>query len=384
MTPQLEYALLYLEINLVSVILIGIIRYKTEGISKMVAQRNFGKAINALMVFIISDTLYVISRSGMAPGGRIAIMIYKEIYFFATTLMCFYWFVYFEYMQDSPFVKNRKRVRISSLLVYVMAILLVINIFTGILFYVDESGTYQRGPLFIVQYILSYVYVFVTCFRAFIGLFRKDKIAKRSKLIWLALFPIAPAGAGIMQFIYPRLPLACASIALATFILYLNWIDEMISVDALTMLSNRKQLMYDYEQWRENAFNDTPLHLMIIDANKFKSINDTYGHIEGDAALIRIADAMRLACRSLGKKTSLIRYGGDEFVILIYTDDPLVVDDLKDKINYHLEVLNEKISAPYELSVSIGYAKAVPKLDLKDLIEEADKELYEAKRSAHL
>ena len=129
MTPQFEYALLYLEINIVSIILIGIIRYKTGGISKMVAQRNFGKAINALMVFIISDTLYVMSQSGLAPGGPVAIMIYKELYFFATTLMCFYWFVYFEYMQDSPFVKSRKRVRITSFLVHVMVLLLIINLF---------------------------------------------------------------------------------------------------------------------------------------------------------------------------------------------------------------------------------------------------------------
>lgn len=379
MTPQFEYALLYLEINIVSIILIGIIRYKTGGISKMVAQRNFGKAINALMVFIISDTLYVMSQSGLAPGGPVAIMIYKELYFFATTLMCFYWFVYFEYMQDSPFVKSRKRVRITSFLVHVMVLLLIINLFTGILFYVDEVGVYRRGKLFIIQYLLSYVYVFVTSFRAFIGLFRKDKLAKRKKLIALALFPIAPAGAGIMQFIYPRLPLACAAIALATLVLYLNWIDEMISVDALTMLGNRKQLTYDYEQWQQNISSDIPLYLMIIDANKFKMINDTYGHIEGDTALLRIADAMRLACRDVGKKTCLIRYGGDEFVILLYSNDLMIADELKTRINDHLSVLNSKAAAPYDLSVSIGFAKAKPETELKDLIEEADSKLYEAK-----
>ena len=379
MTPQFEYALLYLEINIVSIILIGIIRYKTGGISKMVAQRNFGKAINALMVFIISDTLYVMSQSGLAPGGPVAIMIYKELYFFATTLMCFYWFVYFEYMQDSPFVKSRKRVRITSFLVHVMVLLLIINLFTGILFYVDEVGVYRRGKLFIIQYLLSYVYVFVTSFRAFIGLFRKDKLAKRKKLIALALFPIAPAGAGIMQFIYPRLPLACAAIALATLVLYLNWIDEMISVDALTMLGNHKELTYDYEQWQQNISSDIPLYLMIIDANKFKVINDTYGHIEGDAALLRIADAMRLACRDVGKKTCLIRYGGDEFVILLYSNDLMIADELKTRINDHLSVLNSEAAAPYDLSVSIGFAKAKPETELKDLIEEADSKLYEAK-----
>ncbi len=47
--------------------------------------------------------------------------------------------------------------------------LLIANVFTGILFYVDEQGIYRRGPLFIVQYALAYAYVFFTCFRAFLG-----------------------------------------------------------------------------------------------------------------------------------------------------------------------------------------------------------------------
>ena len=248
-SSQMAYAISYLEINIISVVLIAIVKYKTKGLSKMVAQRNFAMSIHALMWFFLSDTFYVMMKCGILPYNRIAVMVTKEIYFFSTTLMCFFWFVYFEYIQDSPFVKSIRRIRIASVLVWIMGLLLIVNCFTGILFYVDSNNVYCRGPLFVLQYVLSYIYVVITCMRALFGIFQKEKYAMRGTLILLAIFPVAPALAGVIQFIYPQLPLACATLSLATLVLYLNWTDQIISIDPLTKLSNRKHLLYNYEQW---------------------------------------------------------------------------------------------------------------------------------------
>lgn len=373
------YAILYLEINLISVLLVGIIRYKTAGISQMVAQRNFAMAIDSAMFFFLSDTIYVMAKCGVLPYSRGLVMASKEIYFFSTTLMCFFWFVYFEYMQDSPFVKSRERVWVSSALVWIMGILLLVNLFTGILFYVDENDVYQRGPLFILQYLLSYIYVFFSCFRALIGLFQKSKYGQRDMLLALALFPVAPACAGVIQFLRPELPLACAALSLSALVMYLNWLNQMISVDPLTHLNNRKQLAHSYEQGLQNTEEGISLYLMMIDANKFKGINDTYGHIQGDAALVRIADALRLGCRELHRRANIARYGGDEFVILAWAESEEVVEGLKKRIHEILKELNRKADSPYELTVSIGSAKARQGMALKELIEEADQKLYEEK-----
>ena len=383
MDIQTIYALLYLEINLVAVFLIGIIRHRTAGLSKMVAQRNFSMAINAQTVFFLSDTFYVMMLYGLIPYSPAAAMAAKEVYFFSTTLMCFFWFIYFEHKQESPFVQNRKRVLISSVLVWIIGVLLIVNLFTGILFYVDAHGDYHRGPLFIIQYLLSYLYVFVTCGRALIGLFQKQRYAQHRMLLSLALFPLAPAGAGIVQFLYPQLPLACATLSLATLLMYLEWLDQMISIDPLTRLNNRKQLVYHYEQWAKNGDSAAPLYLLLVDANKFKSINDTYGHIQGDAALVRIAEALRLGARSFQHRVNIARYGGDEFVILANADDAAQIDALRDSIDEVLTRLNREANAPYELSVSMGAAKADPALSLKELIERADKQLYEEKERRH-
>ena len=381
MDSTMTYAIMYLEINLVAVLLVGLIRIKTSGISKMVAQRNFAMAIDSQMAFFLSDTFYVMIKCGLIPYSRFAVIASKSIYFFSCTLMCYFWFIYFEYLQDSWFIQSRRRIRGASVFAWVMAVLLIINPFNGMLFYVDNSDVYRRGPLFIVQYILAYSYVFISCTKALLSIPKTKSISKRRKLAMLAAFPIAPAGAGILQFIYPHLPLACAALSIATLILYLNWVDELISVDPLTKLSNRKMLSYYFDQWKHNENDSLMLYVMILDANKFKSINDTYGHVEGDAALVRIADAMTLGSASHKRKINLIRYGGDEFLIFIWTKDEETVHTLAENIKMHLTRLNAESGAPYELTVSIGIAKADRQRPLKEIIDEADDKLYEAKKN---
>jgi diguanylate cyclase (GGDEF)-like protein len=162
--------------------------------------------------------------------------------------------------------------------------------------------------------------------------------------------------------------------------MYMMWIDDMISVDPLTRLSNRKQLDYQYEQWQKGT-DQAPAWLLMIDANKFKQINDTYGHIQGDAALVRIADALRNACSGLPRRANIARFGGDEFVVLVREDSPEQIAGLCGKIRAELKSLNEAAGSPYDLTVSIGMTKVRKGVALKDAIAEADRKLYEEKKA---
>ena len=376
----LTYALMYLEINLISLIMVGLIHYKTNGITKMVAQRNFAMAIDAEMIFFASDTIFVLMKTGLFPMSPSLALLCKDAYFMSTSLLCFFWFLYFEHMQESPFVKNRQRVWISSTLVWLMGVILIINKFTAICYGLAEDGSYYRGPLFIVLYIISYVYVFSTCLRALTRIFSKKYRDQREDLIKFALFPVAPAIAGIIQFIYPELPVACAALSFSTLIIYMYRTDSMISLDPLTRLNNRKTLDYYYDQWHSDKETDASLYLLMIDANKFKNINDTYGHVQGDKALIRIADAMRHSLRGHNRRFNIARYGGDEFAILVWCESVSEIEALSGRIHNELSTLNRQANSPYDLTVSIGYHKASREMDLKDLVELADEKLYEEKK----
>ena len=381
--PQTEYALLYLLINLVSLALIGIILHRTNGLSKMMAQRNFAMSIISEKVFFASDTVFVLINEGVldfgTTGNNITRLACKEVYFFATSLMCFFWFVYFELIRETSFAREKKHLQYAFSAVLLMLVLLVVNLFTGILFYIDEAGEYHRGSFFILTYILSYTYVAIACIRTIHDMFDRSYTGDRATLLLFTFFPLAPGLAGICQFIYPRLPVACGVLALTTLVLYLNWTDKLISLDALTGLNNRKQLNHFYDHCAKTRSAGESIYLLMIDADRFKSINDNYGHIQGDNALKNIAEALRLACKGLPKRANIARYGGDEFAVLFESDDPERAESLKQCISDTLEEVNKRTGIPFELKVSIGIAASDGSLPLKEFIERADEAMYKTK-----
>jgi len=94
--------------------------------------------------------------------------------------------------------------------------------------------------------------------------------------------------------------------------------------------------------------------------------------------LVKIADALRMACHGLPHRANIARYGGDEFVVLARAERSEEIDKLTNCIHECLEKLN--LGSPYSLTVSVGVAKAAKGLKLENLIKEADAKLYQEKR----
>ena len=170
-------------------------------------------------------------------------------------------------------------------------------------------------------------------------------------------------------------------LAITTLLLYLTWIDQLISVDPLTGLNNRKQLLHAYNNMTKSHGDSEGIWLYLIDANHFKEINDTYGHLQGDYALKYIAEALRSACRGMHRGVVIARYGGDEFIILYSSEAADLTDDVKNSICIKLAEIAERENVPFNLTVSIGVARAQKSEQLKDLMARADKAMYEDKNA---
>lgn len=89
----------------------------------------------------------------------------------------------------------------------------------------------------------------------------------------------------------------------------------------------------------------------MLDVNKFKSINDQYGHTKGDHALKTVADCLRKSCCQ--RSYFVARYGGDGFTVVCELESDNSIDDVCERIHNTLAEAN----AAYPLTVSIGYAK---------------------------
>ena len=115
----------------------------------------------------------------------------------------------------------------------------------------------------------------------------------------------------------------------------------------------------------------------MMDMDDFKSINDNYGHVEGDRALVNASSSIKAACGSFVPRPYIARYGGDEFIVVVETDKPDDITTLTDAIKENLSGYSDNL--PYELNMSIGVAKHDNGQTPKELIHEADQLLYDVK-----
>jgi diguanylate cyclase (GGDEF)-like protein len=151
-------------------------------------------------------------------------------------------------------------------------------------------------------------------------------------------------------------------------------------VDDLTGLYNRRGFFTLAQQQLKVSYRmEKEMHLLFIDVDDLKQINDNLGHYEGDLALIGVAKVLKNTFR---ESDILARIGGDEFVVLaldISTDNAgVLVSRLHRGIDNH----NSGKDSSRQVSVSVGVATYDPKspCDLEDLLGQADRAMYEQKK----
>ncbi|WP_198138389.1 GGDEF domain-containing protein [Clostridium carboxidivorans] len=142
-----------------------------------------------------------------------------------------------------------------------------------------------------------------------------------------------------------------SSIAFALIILYLYIQQQMIHIDHLTGAWTREKF-YNYLNYRIKQKKPKNFSIAFIDLNDFKKINDTFGHNEGDNALINVVHIIK---DILKKEDFITRYGGDEFVLFLNVDSEQEVEEIINKIYDSLDKYNKNSGLDYELNLSCGY-----------------------------
>ena len=115
--------------------------------------------------------------------------------------------------------------------------------------------------------------------------------------------------------------------------------------------------------------------VIMMDIDGFKHINDTYGHAEGDRALVLVSESLKKAVNNHSMPSFLCRYGGDEFILIIHPVFHEETDKLISEIRD--EIKGVVCDAPFPLSISIGYDELLGEDDsIQSCIRRADKKLY--------
>ena len=154
-------------------------------------------------------------------------------------------------------------------------------------------------------------------------------------------------------------------------------LKELSITDDLTKIFNARHFYHQLENEisRFNR-NQRPISLLLIDVDLFKNFNDTYGHLEGNIVLHKIAKLITTCLRTMD---TAYRYGGEEFTVILpeTTCDSAIV--VAERIN---EIVNEELfgtDSEKKLSVSVGVSEYFPGEMVTDFIKRADKAMYIAK-----
>lgn len=268
------------------------------------------------------------------------------------------WIIYTDFLvfKNEYRISKIKRVLVS--LFVVNAFISVLSIYTGWFFSIDALNIYHRGNYFFVHVAFCYLLIIY----AFLTVLLNRRFIEKRYYYSLLLFFLPMAVGTVLQVFFYGVSYNWSGMMLSLLIIYFNIQERGINTDYLTGVYNRRQLDGYINAKIRNCSENKTFSAVLIDINDFKSINDNFGHQAGDNALKEVADIIR---RSLRRNDFVSRFGGDEFVIIMDIDDPMLLKQAIDRIQDGIKRYNESHERSYNISVSMGFSVYDIKSEMK-------------------
>lgn len=269
---------------------------------------------------------------------------------------------------------------------WILIALAVTTPWTKLLFSIDEAGELIRGIFYIPFMVAIMGDLLLASVRAAILAFRPENEANRELCILVAFYGLPILIGGLLRAFFVSMPSVAFGTSVSVTLFFVMQIREQVSMDTLTGINNRRQgerfFIRQIQAINQRESESDGLYLFMADLDKFKSINDTYGHNEGDNALVVTAEALREACSQYADRCMLCRFGGDEFVLGGMFNSDTTADVFCTLLNDSVARKCKQNQLPYVISLSIGYARYTKEYKtFRGLLAVADKKMYERKRN---
>lgn len=253
----------------------------------------------------------------------------------------------------------------------ILGLLLIVNIFYPLVFSL-ENNQYERAPGYFVYMVVE---ALIALDATVLGIYVQVKSGKQKFFPVLAFILPSILGAIIQTLVY-GISTVFPFYAISVCCIMICLQNEVLFRDRLTGLYNR----YYLEQLGKRMVKQSneKFTSLMLDINGFKGINDNYGHNEGDRALCAFAEVLEDVVKEDG---IVVRYAGDEFIIIISGSGEEVTQRIESKIHQALHEYNDSHKNPYSLSVAIG-SLPIDYNDCDDIdafLDRIDKLMYQDK-----
>lgn len=376
----MEAPYLYLEINIICILLLGYLLTKYR--DAQVLYYNlllFRRFLATGVLLCLMEVFWIFVDGATFTGARDLNWLVNCLYYVLCSICAYFWYVFAEQELDSETRQSQWHKFLLALPLVLVLFIDLASVQTGWVFSLNAANHWQRGPYYFIHVLIDCGYILIITGRIFMKALATDLYEVRGKLMALTYFAI-PASVGIIlsQFL-AGYTLTEVGLTLSALFFYLNLQEQQVSLDTLTRLNNRNEfqrVLHDKLKFYNPA---QPLYLLVLDIDKFKQINDKYGHIEGDKALKQVAKVLQEVGSTYDCFIS--RFGGDEFILLCEAEQEERIRQLCADIKSALAASKARNGTPYKLELSIGYAAYDPAFKkTEEFVARADAHMYAEKR----
>ena len=307
------------------------------------------KLFLAVLVFtsvsVVFDFAAIITRG--TEGACFSVILRISASLFLVAQNCTYYMaaILIDYIANKNTERVKILLKIVSVFITLYAISVIFNLYFGFYFTISADNKYVPGNLYILRIIISYTSIILILFSVLSSI----KQFRHFQILTIILFLIINAlGVGV-DIIYKTTSLAWPCFTATLLYLYFFIIQFDSNLDTLTGLGNR----YSFNEFidklsKQNTKVD--YSIVMMDLDRFKLINDTLGHQEGDNAL---KDMAAIISGNIRHSDFAARYGGDEFVLATKAEND--IERLMHRIQEAINFQNETGEKPYKLYMSYGY-----------------------------
>ena len=338
-----------------------------------------GRQFMLLIVFsgascLLEGFTYLIDGR-LFPGARLISLLSNSGLYANNITFSFLWSIYVDY----HLYRSRERLKAHFKPLGALYIILMLgilgNLFGGYLFTISAENVYSRLPLCYLYFAAPLFFILSSALD--LRSYRKNQGHRDFFPIWMFLVPFI-IGAMAQVLVY-GISLAWCSVVIGITAMHMSLQNELSYLDALTGLYNRAYLrrLLTSSDWNHSQVRGG----IMIDIDYFKEINDNYGHSAGDEAL---CDAAAILRQAAPETATVIRFAGDEFVIVTRSRDNEDLLAIMDQITRLAEEYNAHPDHEYHLSFSMGHCLTHPQTETSEqFMREIDDRMYENKRQHH-
>ena len=375
-----DYFVFYTEASAICIIILLMILI-TDRIYNTKQEKHiwFERAIVSFIFYFISDACWAALLSDQFPKIRFFVVLFNFSNYVFLSLMAYGTFRFIAATEKMPFRKSLAKRILVFLPVFINILFIVIAYIQNPLYWINENN--ELNDLYLVLLILvPSCYLLAGFFLSIRYAVKAESKEERRQFLFIGIVPLSVGAFGMLQVVALNAPTFCFGCTLMWLWLYIQNMHSLISVDDLTHLNNRGQINRYMEQIHYDE--EERVYVMMLDIDRFKSINDTYGHFEGDRALVIASEALKEICDSVSCSAFLGRYGGDEFTIIVRAEeDQEGPDQITAMIRRLVAEKQQEYELQYDLKFSIGYDELRDKDDsIYDCMKRADEKLYVDKR----